>query len=74
MREAATRQLQACGAAIGPPAACDVRLLDPDSEAPPCDPGGPPTLVLLAPEARERIDGLRAQGFAGYLIKPGEPA
>jgi CheY-like chemotaxis protein len=29
-----------------------------------------PTLVLIPPEGRSRIPAIRAQGYAGYLIKP----
>ena len=48
----------------------DVLLVDapPGELAPP--PPGAPALVLLAPEARERIAAARALGYAGWLIKP----
>jgi PAS domain S-box-containing protein len=29
-----------------------------------------PTLVMVTPAARSRLDDLRAMGFAGYLVKP----
>ena len=84
LREAARRQLLACGAAVTE-SACDVRLVDapptlsgldvsePDASAPEAsrrDPLSPPALVLLTPEDRGRIEAFRAQGYAGYLIKP----
>jgi CheY-like chemotaxis protein/anti-sigma regulatory factor (Ser/Thr protein kinase) len=65
----AVAQLRACGAAAVSDEPYDVALVDATVETfqpPP----GPPALVLLTPEARERIEPLRAAGFAGYLIKP----
>ncbi len=47
----------------------DVRLVD-GASAPARAPSGPPSLILLAPEERERIAAARAGGYAGYLIKP----
>ncbi len=70
VRGAATAQLQACGATLAERGACDVMLVDVSAEAPAIRPGDPPALVLLAPEQRERIEPLRARGYAGYLIKP----
>lgn len=83
VREAAVRQIEACGAVAvaaetveailpltGPR---DVLLLDHALSS-----GGRkvrrpfdrPALVLLAPEERDRIARYRASGFGGYLIKP----
>ncbi len=70
VREAAERQLKSCGAELTSRDACDAILADATSHMPAPRPDAPPTLVLLAPEARERIEPLRAQGYAGYLIKP----
>ena len=70
VREAAAAQLRACGATPGARGGCDVMLVDATAETPGPRPGDPPALVLLAPEARDRIEPLRAQGYAGYLIKP----
>ena len=66
----AQAQLRACGAAPAGPGACDVVLVDDADKGGLAPPPGVPALVLLAPEARERIEPLRAAGFAGYLIKP----
>ena len=44
---------------------CDRAALDGLVKAP-----SPNSLILLAPEQRDEIDGWRAQGWAGYLIKP----
>ncbi len=78
VREAARRQIEACGGTalaarvLTPSEAntCAAVLVDPDPEH--LEPPGfaSPALVLLAPESRERIDTFRAAGFAGYLIKP----
>ncbi|WP_174299254.1 response regulator [Caulobacter sp. S45] len=70
VRAAAAGQLRACGAKLAPREACDVLLVDIGEDAPRPHPGDPPALVLLAPEARGRIEPLRALGYAGYLIKP----
>ncbi len=70
VREAAAAQLNASGAAPAAREACDVLLVDAGAQAPAPSPGDPPALVLLAPEQRDRIEPLRAQGYAGYLIKP----
>ena len=70
VREAATAQLEACGATAVDGSDCDVVLLDADAATPAAAVGAPPTLVLLAPEARALIEPLRAKGYAGYLIKP----
>ena len=70
LRQAALGQLLACGATVVGSGPCDVRLIDaPSGTGPPRKPRGP-ALVLLAPEARGRIEAFRAQGYAGYLIKP----
>jgi len=46
-------------------------LIDPDLASDPRPPPpGAPAIVLLAPEARNRIEAFRAAGYAGYLIKP----
>lgn len=73
---AAALQLAAAGARIpsGPDAKADVRLVDAADAPPGSPPPGPPALLLLAPEARDRIGPARADGWAGYLIKPLRPA
>ncbi len=65
---AAARQIAASGGVpvIGDPRA-DVRLLTADA---PFDRPGPPALVLLTPETRQRWDMLKTQGYAGFLIQP----
>ena len=81
VREAAGRQIEACGgtvlgfetlaeAAAAP--AGTVLLVDPGDAGgrPAAPPKRRPALVLLAPEARDRIGAYRAAGYAGYLIKP----
>ena len=70
VRQAAAAQLRACGAVLGARDGCDVMLVDATAETPEPKPGDPAALVLLAPEARDRIEPLRAQGYAGYLVKP----
>ena len=70
VREAAEGQLRACGAQVTGLVDCNVVLVDAEADMPPAPSGDPPALVLLAPEARELIDPLRARGYAGYLIKP----
>ena len=70
VREAAGRQLEASGAYLSASGDCEVRLADAAVDMAAVGPGEPPTLVLLAPEDRSRIEGLRALGYAGYLIKP----
>ncbi len=70
VRDAAEAQLRVCGATLAARERCDVLLVDAGSDIPPPQPDDPPALVLLAPEARDRIEPLRAQGYAGYLIKP----
>ncbi len=80
VREAAARQVVACGgraltfatAAEAAGQALALMLIDPDDKgrrltAPPKT---LPALVLLAPEARGKINRYRAAGYAGYLIKP----
>ena len=73
---AAVRQLEACGgeaqacADLGRlPAEAEVLLVD-HALAGPTPPDDRPALVLLNPEERGRIADYRAQGWAGYLIKP----
>ncbi len=78
IRDAARRQVEACGgaavisAALGDIAA-DVLLVD-HAMAPEgrrlSAPRGQPALILLAPEERDHIEAYRKAGFAGYLIKP----
>ena len=81
VREAARRQLEASGgrglvfvtaAEAARHAPRDALLLvDPPSGAAPSPPPeGRQALVLLTPEARDKIDAWRAAGYAGYLIKP----
>ena len=74
VRAAARRQIEASGAAViltrhprpHPDAAAllvDLPLADQVA-------GDTPAIVLLSAEQRGEIEGLRARGFAGYLIKP----
>ncbi len=76
--EAARLQVEALGgkALVARDAAAipqaEVLLVDHALE-PKGPPDGRPSLILLTPEARGRIDGYRDQGFAGYLIKPLRP-
>ena len=70
VREAAQAQLRACGAVLTGPDDCDVVLVDATLDTPSPGLDDAPALVLLTPEARDRIEPLRAQGYAGYLIKP----
>lgn len=78
VREAGLRQIRACGgqgvagetATAVDLARCDVVLVDAGDGEEPVLPGGSPAIVLLTPEARDRIDGYRNRGFAAYLIKP----
>ncbi len=77
VREAARLQIETCGGqVVDPPFAASRKpavavLIDPDPTAPPPPPPpGAPSIVLLAPEARDRIEAFRAAGYAGYLIKP----
>ena len=83
VRDAAVRQIRACGGT----ALAFETLGEAENRAPagvvllvdPADAGrgrlaaaprSHPALVLLAPEARSRISRYRAAGYAGYLIKP----
>jgi len=82
VRQAARRQIEACGgsalafddlaaAQAAPEAAVflvDHALARPGRTLKP--PAGRAALVLLAPEERARITRCRRAGFAGYLIKP----
>jgi CheY-like chemotaxis protein len=81
VREAALAQISACGGQgvgaqtlaqlKGQP--CDAVLVDVDPAASPRlgdTLGDTPAIVLLTPEARDRIEPYRAAGYAGYLIKP----
>ncbi|HTK36801.1 MAG TPA: response regulator [Caulobacteraceae bacterium] len=83
VREAAVRQVEACGAtalsfetmaeAEARAPAGVVVLVDPPElgrSRLAAAPKSHPALVLLAPEARSRIARYRAAGYAGYLIKP----
>jgi CheY-like chemotaxis protein len=83
VREAARRQIEACGgdAVVAPDLAALEAALKPGSvilldhalasgAKRPRRPDAHPTIVLLAPDERGRIAGLRRAGFAGYLIKP----
>ncbi len=77
VRQAARMQIETCGGEVmeTPLPASRKRtvamLIDPDpASAPLPPPPGAPSIVLLAPEARDRIEAFRAAGYAGYLIKP----
>ncbi|MBX3479425.1 MAG: response regulator [Caulobacter sp.] len=83
VREAAIRQIEACGgkavaaagvagalakAPNGPVLLVDHALLKGRRALSP--PAGRAAIVLLRPDERDRIGPCRAAGFAGYLIKP----
>lgn len=78
--EAAERQIAASGGralrlgnlAAGAEADCAAVLVDPeDPHADPAPlPPGARAIVLLAPEARERLEAYKAARYAGWLIKP----
>ena len=83
VRDAARRQVQACGGrAVSAPDLAglaqrtkpgDVLLLDHALAAEGAilkKVDGRPSIILLAPEERDRMDRYRRAGFAGYLIKP----
>jgi CheY-like chemotaxis protein/anti-sigma regulatory factor (Ser/Thr protein kinase) len=83
VRDAARRQIEACGGAavVAPDLATVEATLEPGSVilldhtlAGGARKLGParehPTIVLLAPDERGRIAGFRRAGYAGYLIKP----
>jgi CheY-like chemotaxis protein len=77
VRLAARMQIETCGGQVvddalpAPQAPVIAVLIDADPAcAPPPPPPGAPSIVLLAPEARDRIETFRAAGYAGYLIKP----
>ncbi len=77
VRAAAALQLTAAGAGVpaGDTATSpDIRLIDAAERSPGPPPPGVPALLLLAPEERDRIGPARADGWAGYLIKPLRPA
>ena len=74
VRVAAARQIEACGGLAlatpdcSPAPDADVILVDRPLAGVATE--GRPALVLLAAEERAEIEGLRARGYAGYLIKP----
>jgi CheY-like chemotaxis protein len=83
VREAARRQIQACGgqAIVASAVRALEAVLEPGSvilldhamagASRRLSPSAEhPTIVLLAPDERGRIAGFRKAGFAGYLIKP----
>ena len=77
VRQAARLQIEACGGRVAASATLprdvagyDVVLLDRALGVRARPPQGPRALMLLAPEERAEIPGLRTAGFAGYLIKP----
>jgi CheY-like chemotaxis protein/anti-sigma regulatory factor (Ser/Thr protein kinase) len=83
VRQAACRQIEACGGAVLASAgvagavskapAGAVILIDHALLAgrrAPRPPAGRQAIVLLRPDERDRIEPCRAAGFAGYLIKP----
>ena len=69
--EAARMQIEAAGGVPvnGQDRMAEVLLVD-HALAPSCPPDARPAIILLPPDQRARIDSYRAQGFAGYLIKP----
>ncbi|CAN5287347.1 response regulator [soil metagenome] len=78
--EAAALQLQSLGAQVVRveslkavdhlPSPADLVLFDAPGGRLPAPPRVAPTLVLVTPEARGRLTRVRAQGYAGWLIKP----
>jgi CheY-like chemotaxis protein len=77
VRRAARMQIETCGGQVeddvlpGAQTSAVAVLVDADPACdPPTPPPGAPSIVLLAPEARDRIEIFRAAGYAGYLIKP----
>jgi PAS domain S-box-containing protein len=80
LREGLTAQIRAFGGEavpldsldLGP--AVDTLLIDGGTSAEPELPAPPDpnirSIVLIAPEARAELPTLKAQGFAGYLVKP----
>lgn len=82
VREAAGRQLEACGAKVCLPKTLDlavtrtaeqtVILYDPGADAAriPQKPRDRKGIVLLKPEERDLIERYRSAGWQGYLIKP----
>jgi len=75
LREGLQLQIAASGGVAAETAQeADVFLLDagtgnrPELGTPPRE--GAPALVLLAPNARAALANIRADGFAGYLVKP----
>jgi CheY-like chemotaxis protein len=81
VREAARRQIRACGARAvaaeglqallartrqGDVLLVDHELIPPGASPPP----GRPAIVLLGAHERDRLAAWRAAGFSGYLIKP----
>ncbi|MES2343422.1 MAG: response regulator [Pseudomonadota bacterium] len=69
--ESARRQIEAAGGVPvnGQDRMGEVLLVD-HALAPSCPPDARPAIILLPPDQRARIESYRAQGFAGYLIKP----
>ena len=69
--ESARRQIEAAGGVPvnGQDRMAEVLLVD-HALAPSCPPDARPAIILLPPDQRARIESYRAQGFAGYLIKP----
>ncbi|MDO8379147.1 response regulator [Phenylobacterium sp.] len=69
--ESARRQIEAAGGVPvnGQDRMAEVLLVD-HAFAPSCPPDARPAIILLPPDQRARIESYRAQGFAGYLIKP----
>ena len=84
LREALTAQIRACGGEVGDlvfddpyghsAANIDAVLIDGGTGLEPDPPSDPdpeiPALILVTPGARNRIDDMKARGFAGYLVKP----
>ncbi len=62
------------GASVAPGEKVDAVLIDGGTGAEPLPvvmpQGGMPAYLLVAPQARGRLDGIGEMGFAGYLLKP----
>jgi PAS domain S-box-containing protein len=80
LREGLTSQIRSCGGEVGDLVFddemddVDAVLIDGGTGLEPDPPAAPdgkiPTLILLNPGSRNRIDNFKEHGYAGYLIKP----
>ncbi|HEY1962127.1 MAG TPA: ATP-binding protein, partial [Rhizomicrobium sp.] len=81
LREGLTAQIRALGGEVVPLTHADTEFLEIDAVVIDAGTGGEPDLparpepdlrsiVLITPEARGRLPGLKAAGFTDYLVKP----